>query len=182
MKDLNKLYIEVLEDVMNAGINPGNITDVLVDRRSKRRGGCCIRYGSGRYTIKIAAFVLEDRVAEQVTKDIIAHEIIHSVKGCMNHGEPWKEQAAVLMAYKPEYKITRTYNAADVGRSVEEEIEKARYVYKCRKCGAIVWRNRESKFTRNPERYSCGNCYGKFITIRRPDDRQLLVAACRFPS
>ena len=183
MKDLDKLYMEVLEDVMNSGVTPGSITGVSVDRRARKRAGVCIRHNRiGTYEIKISAFVLADDVAEQNVKNVIAHEIIHTVEGCMNHGYEWKKQAAVVMGYKPEYSIKRVEEASSVGLTPEKRLESARYVYKCTGCGIIVTRNRASRFTDQTWRYRCGACGGKFTAIRVPDDRQVLVAACRFPS
>lgn len=184
MKDLRKLYIEVLEDVMNSGIEVGNITDVTVSYRAKRRfGQCCYRRADGTYTINISSFILADGTETQAVKNTIAHEIIHTVKGCMNHGPEWKKQAAILMKYHTEYKITRTSSIEEYGIEAAQKTEdEYRYLYKCTSCGRLVGRNRESNFTRNVSRYRCGACHGKFVTIRRPDDRQLLVAAMRYPS
>lgn len=184
MKDLKKLYIEVLEDVIGAGIDTGFISDVTVNYRAKKRAGQA-RYirREERYTINISSFALNDRIDDQVAKNVIAHEIIHCAEGRMNHGAEWKRQAAILMKCNPKYRITRTTNMTEFGiEQVQKTEDSFRYLYKCEGCGQMVGRNRESKVTMNIDRYRCGICHGKFITIRRPDDRQLLVAAMRFPS
>ena len=108
--------------------------------------------------INISAFILSDDTKEDAVMETIIHEILHTCKGCMNHGREWKRLANIVYK-KTGYKITTTSPREKFGLSEEDE-DVAKYVFVCEKCGQVIRRNRMSKFVRHPEWYRCGKCGG----------------------
>ena len=161
MRNLDEYAIQCMEELDAIGIEYGNIIEVKINTRAKKRWGQC-RAIPGGYSINISAILLDERNDEQGLKETIIHELLHSCKGCMNHGENWKRLAAkVNRAYG--YNIKRCSSAEDKG--VQEEtrpvnMRTVNYIIKCNQCGHTYTRTRMSKIIQHPERYRCGCCGG----------------------
>lgn len=149
-------YVYKLNNNLQAiGIKTGEITRVDINSRATKRMGMCEKTKEG-YRIEVSKFILSDR--KELT-DTIYHELLHTVKGCMNHGKKWNSLAN---------KVNKTYNV-NVTRTVvanqelkQEQIKRAKYKAVCQKCGKEIYRQRISNFIKNPARYSCVVCRGKF--------------------
>ena len=157
--------------VLSSGVRPGTILSVSVNARFTARYGSCKRvYEDGRtkgFAIEIAAFVLEDAIPKNAVLETIIHEILHSVPGCFNHGEKWKEMAARVMAWYPSLVIARTTKREHFGLQEENELTKTmpeRYLLRCTSCGKEFPRKTKSKIIRAPWRYRCP-CGGKLQRI-----------------
>lgn len=91
-----------------------------------------------QFEIKLSKYLLE--CDKQLIKNTIAHELIHTCKGCFNHGYNFKS----LM-----YKINKElgYNVA-LKNNNKEFSQKFEYKYKltCSKCGKVFYRNRLPKY------------------------------------
>lgn len=159
MKDLQALYETALNIVKDCRIDYGDIVEITINTRAKKRWGQC-RKRDGRFYININERILEDDTDPHAVLETIIHEILHTVDGCFNHGKEWKNYAERVYQTTG-FKITRTTSAERFGIALEEN-RKSRYVFVCEKCGAVVRRDRMSKFVRHPERYHCGRCGGKF--------------------
>lgn len=165
MKNVNDLYAICMEEVKAAGIVPGNIVSVTINTRAKKRWGQCKRLSNGTYTINISNSLMADNVSINAAKNTMAHEILHTVKGCMNHGPEWQTVADKMNRIYPDiYNIKRTTSAEEkglegVGR-VRNEEWKCKLV--CQKCKGVHYYKRESKTVRNYHNYHCGKCGGKF--------------------
>ncbi len=161
MRNLKEYTIRCMKELEAVGIEYGNIIEVKVNTRAKKRWGQC-RAVPGGYSININAVLLDERNDEQGLKETIIHELLHSCKGCMNHSEKWKRLATkVNRAYN--YNIKRCSTAEDKG--VQEEttpisLHTVNYVIKCNKCGCTYTRTRMSKVVQHPERYRCRCCGG----------------------
>lgn len=161
MRNLDEYAILCMEELGKIGIEYGNIVEVKVNTRAKKRWGQC-RAIPGGYSINISIVLLDERNDEQGLKETIIHELLHSCKGCMNHGENWKRLAAkVNRAYG--YNVKRCSSAEDKG--VQEEtrpvsVRTPNYIIKCNRCGHTYTRMRMSKIIQHPERYRCGRCNG----------------------
>ena len=139
-----------------------NISEnVYINKRAKKRYGACklenIK-GRKKYIIEVSSFVLD--ADDQTIKGIIAHEVLHTCHGCMNHGERWKRYASILnRAYG--YNIKRVATREENNLPKENiGVAKPKYAIKCQNCGNIIYRMRMSKVIKNPERYRC-KCGGK---------------------
>lgn len=157
MKNLNELFEYAMWVVEECGIETGEITSVTVNTRAKKRFGQC-QYRNGTYRINISEFILADETEENAVMETIIHEILHTCKGCMNHGKEWKRLANIVYQ-KSGYNITRTSSTTKFG--IEEE-DTANYVFVCEKCGQVIKRDRMSNFVKYSHLYTCGKCGGHF--------------------
>ena len=166
MKDLQMLYMGCLEKLAILNIEVGNIQHITINTRAKSRWGRCRktenRFGIS-YTIDISSELLKDEVSDRAAEETMLHELIHTCKGCFNHGPEWKRLAEkVNRAYG--YNVKRVTSAEEKGIEIKKpDIKKiAKYKFVCTGCGQEIYRQRESKFTRNPNRYICAKCGGSF--------------------
>ena len=120
--ELNRNLKEVIKQAQDINIPvPADICEqVEINSRPKKRYGCC-RLKNGVYHIEVSEFILG--CDPEKIRGVLAHEILHTCKGCYNHGNMWKEYAAMMnSAYG--YNIKRTSSneemgIADEGRSGE---------------------------------------------------------------
>lgn len=163
MRDLQKIATECLKELDAIGIKYGKIVEFKVNTRAKKRWGQC-KTISGGFSINISYVLLDENNSIDGLKNTIIHEILHTCKGCLNHGEMWKRQAAkVNKAYG--YNIKRCSSADEKGVEVDDrktEPKKIKHSFRCKTCGTVVNRTRESKFTKHYTHYRCGKCGGCF--------------------
>ena len=164
LERLTQLFNQVMDEAQNIGIPISrNIYGPIINTRAKARFGCCIVEnkvpGNTWYTIEISAHTLE--APEKSIKEIIAHELLHTCKGCMNHGKIWKIYAERFNESYG-YNITRTSSAEILGlEETGKNIPPAKYILVCSKCGKQFPRKRRSKAVQSPEKYRCGKCGGQ---------------------
>lgn len=125
--------------------------------RAKKRFGRCI-HTAGTYTVEISAYL--ENADETFVRTVLAHEVLHTCPGCMNHGAAWKRYAA-LMRQQYGYAIART---ASNTLLPETEPPAARYVLQCTACGAVFPRQKKSRLVQYPNRYRC-KCGGKLTRL-----------------
>ena len=104
--DFDAALQHVLEQVRAAGIPASAQIDpqVRVNTRAKKRYGRCI-FRDGRYEIELSARL--QAADSSVVHTVLAHEVLHTCPGCMNHGARWKQYAA-KMGERYGYSIQRT--------------------------------------------------------------------------
>ena len=165
MKSLTRLANECMEMLDAIGIEYADRIDWQVNTRAKKRWGQCKRTPNGAYIISISNRLLADNVTDDGAINTIIHELLHSVKGCMNHGENWKREASrVNRAYG--INIKRCSSAEEKGVESIESIPKAiKYQFECKECGKVYSRVKASNFTKNWQNYRCGCCGGEFTKI-----------------
>ena len=96
------------------------------------------------------------------TKEIILHELIHTLPGCFNHGEHFKAVARTLnMKYG--YNISRVASSSSVACLAPQE---HKYEIQCPVCGKIFYRDRMSDFVKNPQNYRHHNCNKELVRIK----------------
>ena len=149
----------VLEQVRAAGIPAAAQIDpqVRLNTRAKKRYGRCI-CKNGRYEIELSAHLVHADSSFVYT--VLAHEVLHTCPGCMNHGPHWKQYAA-RMGERYGYSIARTAQYALVPGAPRE----APYLLQCAACGTLFPRQRMSRSVREPGRYRC-RCGGKLLRLR----------------
>ena len=185
--ELNRNLKEVIKQAQDINIPvPADICEqVEINSRPKKRYGCC-RLKNGVYHIEVSEFILG--WDPEKIRGVLAHEILHTCKGCYNHGNMWKEYAAMMnSAYG--YNIKRTSSneemgIADEGRSGEYSGSEGtagrqgssstgaiKYIIRCRKCGREYPRQRCSAVVKKPKAYRC-RCGGRLTVfeIRRTAD------------
>ena len=120
---------------------------VQINTRALRRFGRCLREGN-YYRIELSARLLSGSEAACCT--VLAHELLHTCYGCMNHGTRWKRYAARMQAAFG-YPISCTTTDLALGTKAPA----AKYIVRCTVCGKSIPRYRSSPLTRHPERYHC---------------------------
>lgn len=164
MKNVNDLYTVCMEEVKAVGIVPGKIVSVTVNTRAKKRWGQCKRMKNGTYSINISSSLMQDNVKIEAVKNTMAHEILHTVRGCMNHGPAWQAVADRMnKAYPDIYNIKRTTSPEEKGLESVGRVRNEEYkcMLVCQKCGSKYYYKRESKAVKNYQNYRCGSCHGK---------------------
>lgn len=182
---LTKLYQECINELKSIGINMedkkiiGNI-DIKISKRASKRYGCCkqeqpdqnykiIQRRGYHKTIKYEKFYLHHieiskwvmQLNDEIIKDTIAHELIHCIPFCNNHGKEFKKYAGYINQ-KLNYHITVKGNKEqDYQKSNLTYKEEKDYKYKilCQNCGQEIYRKR---FNSNLiKKYRCAKCGGK---------------------
>lgn len=155
MNDCDKLLQEVLFQAKALQIPTSDRIDphVRINPRTVTRLGCC-KYENEQQIIEVSQRVAEG--TELVCREVLAHEILHTCKGCQNHGSLWKLYALKMnQAYG--YHISRTATAEELGLKTGTPWK---YILTCEKCGAEFGRYRLSALVRHPEKYRC-RCGGR---------------------
>ncbi|HHT97576.1 MAG TPA: sprT domain-containing protein [Clostridiales bacterium] len=156
----NKLLQEGIEQVISAGIKPGIINpNVKINTRAINRFGQCRKLPQSQYDyeIQINSKLLE--VSKDKAMNTLVHEILHTCKGCMNHGKTWKHYANVMNIMFG-YDISRTSSYETIG------IDKPEYKYmiKCDKCSVSIGRQKQSKLVTHTHQYRC-KCGGNLHLV-----------------
>ena len=159
-KNIKKDVQDLAQKLRYAGIPVSkNIIDVIVNKRAKKRLGCCRRVrdneGKQGYVIEISYLVAD--CSEKAKNTIIVHELIHTCPDCFDHGKKWKEysrQASLFLGIS----VKRTADYAQLGIEEPQEKEKVKYILKCPQCGQVYKRKRSCPLIKEPGRYKCGKC------------------------
>ena len=166
-EDVNKILREVIKEAQAINIPvPTNINEqVYVNPRPKRRFGCCNTKG-GKHNIEVSEFLLKGHTSK--VREVLAHEVLHTCKGCRDHGERWKSYADKMnKAYG--YNIKRVSSFEEMGL---EEIPRPnkedtiKYIIKCNKCGKEYPRQRFTCVMQKIDAYRC-QCGGKLTLIKK---------------
>ena len=157
--DINELLRQVIAEAraIKIPVSDKISPQVVINRRAKTRLGCCKKTDGG-FVIELSERVLD--AGEAACKAVLAHEILHSCYGCMNHGIRWKSYAA-RMSEAYGYDINRTTKSDEIG--VERDYP-VRYRFQCDSCGAVIERMRKSAFVENYKRYRC-RCGGRLQKV-----------------
>ena len=92
--ELNALFASLAGELRALGIPLSQHIDPqpVINTRAQRRLGCCV-HREGRYTIQVSQSVLGD---PQLLRATLAHELLHTCPGCLNHGAAWKAYAKTV--------------------------------------------------------------------------------------
>lgn len=156
----DKLLKEGIKQVESMGIKPGVISPiVMVNSCSNARFGAC-RKTSGTYDfqVEISSEILS--IEKDKAMDVIVHEILHTVEGCMNHASDWMVNAN-LMNTELGYNITRTTSYDKLGIVKPN----SKYTVKCVDCGFESHYQIKIRMVTHPEEYKCGLCIGELEIV-----------------
>ncbi|MGN0536458.1 MAG: SprT-like domain-containing protein [Acutalibacteraceae bacterium] len=160
MKDVNAIFekVKAQAKALNIPFSTNIAPNVEINTRAMQRFGMCRKTGD-TFTIEIAEVLLS--ADEFFIEQTLAHELLHTCRGCQNHGTLWQQYADRLnRAYG--YHISRTNSYEEMG--IEAKKHECKYRMQCMKCGVIVERYRMSGFVSHPEKYLC-RCGGKWKRI-----------------
>lgn len=132
---------------------------VIHNRKGCKRLGRCKRLSDGIYEIQITENYLRNLDSAEI-HNVIMHEVIHSAKGCMNHGPNWKALAQKVNAHYEFTPIQRLNNNPTTLQLVKES---ARYFLYCSNCGMeLHWQRKPKNWSDYTSgKYKCGKCGGR---------------------
>lgn len=160
MRDLIDFTIQCMNELDRIGIPYGNVIDVTINTRAKKRWGQC-RKVPGGFTININVVLLDEKNDVEGLKNTIFHELLHTCPDCWNHGTKWKAYAAMVRR-ELGYNIQRTSSAEEKGVIKEPEVERTpKYQIVCNGCGNIWERYKMSKTIKQISRCRCDSCNGR---------------------
>lgn len=152
-QELNTLLQDVLSQckAIKLPVSKYIEPEVLINRRAKSRFGSCRKTAKG-FSIEISEMMLD--ADPFYIKNILAHEIIHTCRGCQNHGKKWKMYTeAMNEAYG--YKITTTSSYEKMGLDRPQQKKEYKYMIQCQSCGKKIYRQRKSKLITHTDYYRC---------------------------
>lgn len=164
MRDINVVAIECMRELDVIGIQYGNVVEFKVNYRAERRWGQCCPLPGGRFSININHRLLDESTDIDGLKNTLIHELLHTCKGCLNHGSEWKRLADKVNRYYG-YGIKRTSSADEKGIDESNryvKVKRINHKYVCCGCGQTITRQRETGFV---NRYKCGRCGSAFEKI-----------------
>ena len=155
-----KIFQDLIIQFLQAGIPlPRKQIDsrLYLNRASTRLGSCTKE--NGIYRISLSCYILGDEIT---VRDTLAHELVHTCRGCMNHG-PNFQRISHQVERELGIPVNRTASREESERSGIRDAyrQKIRYRIQCTKCGNTYYRQKKSVLVKNPERYRCGKCKGK---------------------
>lgn len=185
---LQEVYLQTIAELNLIGFDfskekVGDI-EIKISARNNKRYGCCkqlepdnaykiiekrgrakyIKYEKyNKHQIEISRWVLD--LDDTIIKNTIAHELIHCLPYCNNHGLMFKKYANYINS-KLGYNISRLGNKkSDYEYSnIEYKTNDFKYTIKCTNCGKQFGRNRlQRDFFK---KYRC-LCNGKLMLIEK---------------
>lgn len=154
-------------DTINLVNYSKNIASITVNNRLSRALGRCVRK-NGVFYIELARKSVGESVDVNFIKNIIMHELIHTMPGCWNHGPTFQHYAQLVnRGFGYHVGTTETIEnmmAAGVKPLIKSEV--ARYALVCGKCGKrVAYRQRQCDLTTNPGNYVHSGCGGNLFTL-----------------
>ena len=127
--------------------------------RNRQTLGRCTYMPDGYFHIKLNPNMLrfqDDGLT--IIKNVIAHELCHTLPGCMNHGPRFHKYVAKikqLMGY-----VIDTKADEDSSGYFNKYLPQSNYMIKCDDCGNEIFKNTMCDPIKNPGRYKCNLCRG----------------------
>lgn len=88
----------------------------------------------------------------------MAHELIHTIPGCSNHGPNFKRYAELINRHYPEYNVSTYYTPDSDEMENIANIKKPKYVVTCENCGVKTYFYRKCKTLDIISRCTCKKC------------------------
>ena len=158
------LLKELIEEVINKTdyfpISKNLILTVGTFKSTRILGNCKYNRVQDTYRIALNENLLNRGTTQQI-KNVLIHELIHTMYDCMNHRIPFKTKAIY-------YKNLTGYDALSKDYKGILDKQQAKYIVKCDKCGEIVahYKRKQDLSVRR-----CGMCHGTLSYITNPLDK-----------
>lgn len=153
-QELQKLFVQCKKDVKDIIPIQYTFPNIKINKCVTSLGRCrtfawC---KNEKFQIELSEHLL--KCDKELIKNVIYHELIHTCKGCFNHGRNFLYYA---------YLLNQKLNAKIETKNTDKQFgNKIQYKYKltCEKCGSVFYRHKLPKF-RNNLRH--GSCNGSLI-------------------
>lgn len=161
-KEIEACIQELIKECENLKIPISRNIDpqIQINKRARSRFAACKReksLDSEAYRIEIGEALLAAQ--EPVVRTILAHELLHTCRGCYNHGARWKQYALKMNeAYGYRIKTTATYE--ELGLEEPKREKTIHYIISCQNCGKVFYRQKRSRLITNIGQYRC-QCGGR---------------------
>lgn len=170
MNDKLMKYVSMAYYYMHAaGVNPGTVVQVTVNKRAVSRFGQCRRKGVF-YTIDISELLLYDGCETELL-DTIIHELCHTIPDTDGHDEKWRNAMDKVNAVLPPgYKaVSNAAKGLDTlpQKAVEDfMIKHKRVACTCPGCRQVSWESRKTADRYRDVALVCKKCgYSGFFDI-----------------
>lgn len=159
MKDLLELVQQCQMELSPLRIPWGRVRNWSVNSRAKARWGLCTKVGRGEFDVQMAVPLLDDSLDDQLAKDTIVPELLHTVPGCFKHTGKWKQYVDLINKLMPHCSIKARSSYEDTGAADLRTAPIYKYILKCEQCGREVRRQKKCSVVGHPENY-CRRCGG----------------------
>lgn len=136
--ELNELVEECKQNLKNIDIpiSESIYYNVFINN-CKSSLGRCRKFGYGMYQIQVSKHLLKCKL--ELIKNIIYHELIHTIRGCFNHSYSFK-----YYMYLINQKLGTNIEVKNSNKQFGEQLQ---YKYKitCKKCGRTFYKHKLSK-------------------------------------
>lgn len=166
-KIINEIFKKVYFDFIriNIPVSDSINPDVKLSRAQRKWGSCKMskKPNDYRFHISISENCFKEPDYIQFISDTMAHELIHTVKGCFNHGAKFQSYArkAAVLGY-----TVNTTSKSSVEKTDDEKFNEAKHVLRCKSCGEIYYRFRFPKDPKYIDKIMCGRCRGRLEKIK----------------
>ena len=166
IEKLNNMLISCQNQVIKAGFDEikNNNYQIQLNNRYKAVLGSLEYSNENKHNFTIQLNKLYcDNCAEKEILNTIMHEVIHSLKGCMNHGPKWKQIANKINDLYG-YTVSRTASYSDYTK-VYEKYRNNKYLLVCNNCKYEWHYKKQTKLrklliSKKPYFYTCPYCGG----------------------
>lgn len=147
----NKLFkstINEIKDLIPLELNKIE-SNIKIANYKTALGKCRRSSLLNRYTIYLSKYLLE--CDEKLIKETIIHELIHTLKGCFNHGYNFIRYANFIKS-KTGYNIVIKNSNPQFGQKIQKK-----YKITCLDCGKVFYRHRLDKYAKmGYYKHACG--------------------------
>lgn len=154
------IFQQLIEEFLRAGIplDRSCIQEELHFSNTLTSLGKCKKTGD-LYTIYLSRHAMQD---DNQIKNTLAHELIHTLPSCMNHGKRFHYYGN-LLEKKLGISIASKASKQESEKSGIQQAyqDKAKYKVVCSDCGYTIYRQKKSALISSPHKYRCGKCRGK---------------------
>lgn len=138
VNQLQEIFKQVKQEIMGIVPFSSNISNVITLNRSKTTLGVCRCrnfLGEKSFNIVVSKYLLNSNI--KTIKNTLAHELIHTVDGCFNHGYNFMNYAQEVNR-KLGYNVSDKYRGDDFKKNYKWKIT-------CTKCGVTFYRHKLPK-------------------------------------
>ena len=129
-----------------------NIIEEIGEINGINTRGFCKQIGDS-YKISVSKF--SNEFPEDVQIGTFIHELLHTVKGGMNHGLWWQHHANQVTT-RTKYIVKTTWDKEEL--TTEQSHRLYKYILKCRICGEEYYYSNKCKSVNNPHLLRCTKC------------------------
>ncbi|MBD5424113.1 MAG: hypothetical protein HDR44_03190 [Allobaculum sp.] len=161
LDEIEDFFKQVAKDCQEVGLTTRQASFNINSRLKRTLGRCSkqvIKTGDQeQFFIDINSYVIQTH-SVALLRDVVAHELIHTIPGCYNHGPTFQDAAKKLNGCFPDlYNVQVKTNLADYDL---EAPKTNHYEIVCKDCHHTMYRERMSKTLRHIDRYRCPKCHG----------------------